>query len=74
MNTPNPVPSPAPATSGPTMPTLGSVLGSVVGSVIVTKTGQASDPITAGSIVAATTAFFTGLFHWIGSKLGIALS
>jgi cobalamin synthase len=78
MNTPAPLPSQPPTTitSSPTtatMPTLGSIVGSVVGSIIVAKTGQTTDPVTSGGIIATATAFFTGLFHWLGSKLGVSL-
>ena len=77
MNTPNPIPSGSPAgTSAPTnpaMPTLGSILGAVVGTTIITKTGQMSDPVTSGAILSATGAFFTALFHWLGTKIGVNL-
>lgn len=76
MNTPNPVPGApagtAPAT-GPAMPTLGSILGAVAGTAIIAKTGQQNDPVVAGAILSATGAFFTALFHWIGTKIGVNL-
>jgi cobalamin synthase len=74
MNTPIP-PVPGPVTmhpAQPVMPTFGSIIGSALGAVIVSKTGLQSDPVVAGTVVSGTTAFFTGLFHWLGTKLGVS--
>ncbi len=53
------------------LPTVGSVLGSVLGSILAAK-GKL-DPLSAGSVIAATTALATAVCHWLGSKLGVAL-
>jgi hypothetical protein len=68
MNTPTPAIAPPPSPAA--MPTLGSILGSVLGSVIVAKTGLSVDPVLAGSVITGITGVFTGLFHWIGTRIG----
>lgn len=80
MNTLNPIPSsPPPATTptatavNATAPTLGSLLGSALGVFLATKSG-AADPLVGNAIVVATTTFVTGLFHWLGGKLGVAVT
>lgn len=67
MNTPSP--GPAPPTPA-AIPTLGSILGSVLGTVVVAKTGLGADPILGGTVITAITGLFTGVFHWLGTKIG----
>ncbi len=66
MNTPAPAPPGGTLTAAPT---LGSIIGSVLGTVMVGATGV-HDPLLAGGIVTGITGLFTGLFHWLGSKIG----
>ncbi len=70
MNTPNPSsPAVGPPTS-PAMPTIGSVIGSVLGGIVVTKAGLGADPVLGGTVLTGITAVVTGLFHWLGTRLG----
>jgi hypothetical protein len=63
-------PSPTPLTPGQAAaPTLGATLGSAVGAIIVAHLGPVG-PLLSGTITTATTAAFTALFHWVGTKLG----
>jgi cobalamin synthase len=73
VNTPQPLePLQAPQTATQnTLPTLGSIFGSVLGSVLATKTKL--DPVSAATVIAGCTALATGLFHLLGSKLGVPL-
>lgn len=68
MNTP--APGGAPPTTPAALPTLGSILGSVLGTVVVAKTGLGADPVLAGTVLTGITGVFTGLFHWLGTKIG----
>lgn len=68
MNTPSP--GPAPPTTPAALPTLGSMLGSLVGTVIVAKTGLAADPVLAGTVLTGLAGLFTGVFHWLGTRIG----
>lgn len=73
MNTPTSLEplQPPPSVTQRTLPTVGSILGSVLGSVVVTKAGL--DPVTGTTVLAGLTALVTGLFHWLGSKIGVPL-
>jgi cobalamin synthase len=70
--------SPVPPTASPsltaaqaTLPTLGATLGATVGAVVGAKLAP-GDALVGHAISVAVTALFTGLFHYIGTKLGLA--
>ncbi len=68
MNTPQP--STGPPAPPAAIPTLGSIVGSVLGSVVAAKTGMGADPVVGATIITAITGVVTGLFHWLGTKIG----
>jgi cobalamin synthase len=67
MNTPL-SPRLPPATH-PAAPTVGALVGSVLGGVFAARTGLANNPDLAVPAVAVVSALFTGLFHWLGTKI-----
>jgi hypothetical protein len=66
----NPVGPPSKPATNSAAPTLGAVLGSVLGGVIAAKTGLATDPGLGVPLVSGITGLVTGLFHWLGTKIG----
>jgi energy-converting hydrogenase Eha subunit B len=74
MSTPNPVPSSTASanTLATAAPTMGAVLGSVLGGYVATKLPGGTDPALTYTVASSITGFVTALFHWMGTKLGIA--
>ena len=70
---PEPSATPSSNTVKATAPTLGAVLGSALGAYVASKVGG-NDPLIGNTITAAVTGLVTALFHWAGSKLGLALT
>ncbi len=67
-----PVTTPVPLTATQaTLPTLGSIIGSALGALITAKVAP-HDPLVGSTIVTLTTGLITGLFHLVGTKLGLA--
>jgi hypothetical protein len=58
-------------TTQATLPTLGSILGSALGTIVAAKIAP-GDALFGPAIISAVTGLFTGLFHLIGTKLGLA--
>lgn len=73
MNTPIPAPQPVQQLNPiqASAPTLGAIIGSVLGGLAAAKSGI-TDPLSAQAIQVSVTAIVTGLFHWVGQKLGVA--
>lgn len=72
MNTPAPGAAPQQTpVSAKALPTVGSVLGSVLGAALANAFKL--DPVSAGTVIAGTTALVTAAFQWVGSKIGTPL-
>lgn len=71
--TTDPVPTPAPSTPLTTtqaaLPTLGAAVGGALATFINSKLGPL-DIVLSGTVTTLCTAAVTGLFHWLGTKLG----
>jgi cobalamin synthase len=65
-----PVSSPPRRSTHPSAPTVGAIVGSLLGGVVAAKTGLQHNPDVAVPLVSAVTALSTGLFHWLGTKIG----
>jgi hypothetical protein len=53
------------------LPTLGATIGSAVGALVAAQFGG-NDPLIGHTITAVITGIFTAVFHWAGTKLGVA--
>lgn len=58
-------------TTQATLPTLGSIVGGALGSILAAKLAP-GDPLVGPAIITAVSGLFTGLFHLLGTKLGMA--